>query len=84
MMDGTFGNMGSFGLGMGLLGGVLMLLFWGLIIVAIVVLVKWLLGQSRPGNTPDRETALAILQNRYARGEIETDAFEQAKRELQA
>ncbi|GMQ76941.1 MAG: SHOCT domain-containing protein [Gammaproteobacteria bacterium] len=83
-MDGNFGNMGSFGLGMGLFGGVFMILFWGLIIVAIVVLVKWLLGRSRPGSAPDRDTALAILQNRYARGEIEADEFEQAKRRLQA
>ena len=82
-MDGNFGNMGSFGLGMGLFGGVFMILFWGLIIVAIVVLVKWLLGQVRPGSTPDRDAALAILQNRYARGEIGADEFEQAKRQLQ-
>ncbi|GMQ95856.1 MAG: SHOCT domain-containing protein [Gammaproteobacteria bacterium] len=75
-------NMGNFGWGMGLFGGVFMLLFWGLIIVAIVVLVKWLLGQSRHSSTPDRDAALAILQNRYARGEIETDKFEKAKREL--
>ncbi len=82
-MDGNFGNMGSFGLGMGLFGGVFMILFWGLIIVAIVVLVKWLLGQVGPGGTPDRDAALAILQNRYARGEIGADEFEQAKRQLQ-
>ncbi len=83
MMGNMMGNMANFALGMGLFGGVFMLLFWGLVIVAIVALVRWLIGQSGYRGTADQDTALDILKQRYARGEIETEEFEQAKRQLQ-
>ncbi len=82
-MGNMMGDMGSFGWGMGLSGGVFMLLFWGLIIVAVVVLVKWLIGQPRQRDASRRDVALEILQERYARGEIETEEFKQTKRQLQ-
>jgi putative membrane protein len=82
-MGNMMGDMGSFGWGMSLSGGVFMLLFWGLIIVAIVALVKWLIGQPRQRDASRRNVALEILQERYARGEIEMEEFEQTKRQLQ-
>ncbi len=66
------------------LGAVHMLLFWVLIILLIVALVRWL---SNPGDErsslPPKATALDILKERYARGEIERDEFEAKKRDLQ-
>ncbi|HCX32533.1 MAG TPA: electron transporter RnfE [Rhodocyclaceae bacterium] len=70
------------GWGWGFLGMVPMLLWWALLILGIAVLVKWLMGSS-PGRSPPNENrALEILRERYARGEIGKDEFEQKKRDL--
>jgi putative membrane protein len=71
---------GAWGIGMGLM----MLLFWGAVIVAIVVGVRWVTGQGRPGPARPVDTALQILRERYARGEISREEFEQRKRDLAA
>lgn len=54
-------------------------LFWILVILGIVVLVKWLAG-SGPSSSPGR--ALDILKERYAKGELAREQYEQMKREL--
>ena len=75
-----WGHMGMWGGGMGF--G--MLLFWGLLIAAIVMLVRCFSG-SGLCEKPDREkSALDLLKERYARGEIERDEFEQKKRDLES
>ncbi len=66
---------GAWGIGMMLM----MLLFWGLVIAAIVLGVRWLVGQPKVSQ-PD--SALEILRQRYARGEINREEFEQKKRDL--
>lgn len=66
---------GAWGLGMGLI----MLVFWGVVIVGIVLGIRWLVSQSRE---PRSDTALEILRQRYARGEINKDEFEAKKRDL--
>ena len=54
-------------------------LFWILVVLGIVVLVKWLAG----GGPPRVEgRALEILKERYAKGELTREQFEQMKREL--
>jgi putative membrane protein len=58
-----------------------MLLFWVVVIVAVVVLVKWL--ADRPGNAPHGNSARDILKERYARGEIDKEEFEQKRRDLE-
>ena len=71
--------------GMGF-GGPLMLLFWILLIVGVVLLVRWLVtgGTARPTQPdPPRNGALDLLRERYARGEIERDEFEQKRRDLE-
>lgn len=79
-MMGDYGM--GWGMGWGVLGIVQMLLWWVLIIVAIVVLVRWL-AHSSPGKEPPRENrALDVLKERYARGEIGKEEFEQKKRDL--
>lgn len=65
-------------------GALHMLLFWGVLIFAIVILVKWMSGM--PGsrqNGGGAGRALEILKERYARGEINKEEFEQKKRDLQ-
>ena len=61
-------------------GGFLMLLWWLVPIALIVALVGYF--ARRPGTGTGERTALDILKERYARGEIGKDEFEQKKRDL--
>ena len=58
---------------------IMMALFWGVIIVAVILGMRWFVGQRK--NSPV-DSAMIILRERYARGEIEKDEFETKKREL--
>ncbi len=75
------GMMGWGGWGM---GWVFMIIFWALIIVALVFLIKWLAGLSRSRASSDKphDSALEILKQRYAKGEINKEEFDQKKRDL--
>jgi len=66
------------GFGMG--WGFGMLLFWGLIIAAVVVLVRYF---AAPRAQTSRRDALETLRNRYAAGEIDDDEFERRKKTLE-
>ncbi len=61
-------------------GWIFMILFWVLIIVAIVALVRWL-SVGIAGGSRDK-SALRILEERYARGEIGEDEFRRKKKDL--
>ena len=65
-------------------GMVHMLLFWALIILAIVTLVRYLSGTSSESTRETNKVPLDILKERYARGEIEKPDFEEKRRELQS
>jgi len=78
MMDGW----GTPGWGPGF-GIVFMLLFWGLVIVGIVAIVKWLARPSAGAGTSPQKSARQILDERYARGEIEREEYEQKRRDLE-
>lgn len=58
---------------------VMMLAFWGLVIAGIVLAIRWLAAQ---GASPRQDTALEILRQRYARGEINREEFEAKRRDL--
>ena len=66
---------GTWGIGMMLF----MLVFWGLVITAIVLGIRWLVSQGKESRS---DTALEILRQRYARGEINREEFEAKKRDL--
>lgn len=60
-----------------LFGSVMMVLFWGGLILVIVLAVRWFGGgssKSRPG-----KTSLEIFEERSARGEIDKEDFEERK-----
>ncbi len=78
------GMMGGWGWGGGWGFGMIgMLLWWVLIILGIVLLAKWIFGgPSGRGERESRDRALDILKERYARGEIGKDEYEQKKRDL--
>jgi putative membrane protein len=57
------------------------LLFWILVIIGIVVLVKWLMEKDKKASDSG-ENPLEIIKRRYARGEIDREEFEQKKKDL--
>jgi len=72
-MMGYYGNM--FGLG----GGIFMLIFW----VAIILLIVWIVKEmADKSGKESSDSALEILRQRYAKGEISKDEFETKKSEL--
>ena len=77
------GMMGGYGWGGGWGFGMIgMVLWWLLLIVAIVLLVKWLFGERPEGRRRGGGRAREILEERYARGEIDKKEFEEKKRDL--
>jgi putative membrane protein len=79
-MMGDMGDFGGWGPGF---GWIFMILIWFLIILGVVALVKSLFGY-QGGSTSRQRTPLDILQERYARGEIDKDEYEEKKRDLEA
>jgi putative membrane protein len=65
---------------------------WVLVMVGVVILfvvgIRWLLrnggtgGGYGPGRPPAEDPALAVLRERFARGEIDATEFEERKRTL--
>ncbi len=71
MMDGY-----SMGAGWWILG----LVFWILVIIGLILLIKYLWEGGAAKREP--ESALEILKKRYARGEISKEEFEEKKKDL--
>ncbi|TAK80686.1 MAG: SHOCT domain-containing protein [Betaproteobacteria bacterium] len=81
------GDWGGWGWGMGF-GGIFMILFWALIVVGIVALAKWLFSaggsSGSAGTGGSGKSALDILKERYAKGEINREQYEQMRRDLES
>ena len=56
-----------------------MILFWGILIGGVTLVVRLILSLGRDRKGAD---ALAILKQRYARGEIDRDEYERMRKEL--
>jgi len=82
MMNNTNSIGDGIGWAMGF-GGFFMILFWGLIIFGIVIIIKWMAGKSGSNEPAKPKTALGILQERYARGEIDEQEYQQKRRDLE-
>jgi len=65
------------GWGLGMMA--IMFLFWVLVIIGLIVGIRWLVGQ---GKVSRSDSALEILRQRYARGEINKEEFELKKKDL--
>ncbi|MDP3744848.1 MAG: SHOCT domain-containing protein [Methylotenera sp.] len=79
-----WGHMDGYGwgsMGLGMIGA---LLFWIIVIIGIVLLVKILLGSGSAFGRTQEKTALDILKERYARGEIDKAEFDQKKLDLKS
>jgi putative membrane protein len=61
--------------------GVLMILFWVVVIIALVLLISAVF--SGRSTSSHAESALEILQKRYARGEIDKVRYDAMRRDLE-
>lgn len=92
MMAGPMMGWGGFGYGhggysfgwWGIAMGIVMLLFWALIIGGAIWLVVSLFRQGRAVGVSTGRSALDILSERYARGEITREQYEQMRRDLES
>lgn len=67
-------------------GPLFMLLLLAAVVVVVVLLLRWLGGPAShplsPHHTPGAKTPLDILKERFARGEIDKEEFEERRRVL--
>ncbi|MBK8909483.1 MAG: SHOCT domain-containing protein [Rhodospirillales bacterium] len=68
-----------------ILGPIMMLLFIAAVVVLVVFLVRWLGGtsQSQGGSSSSGRSAVDILKERFARGEIDKEDYEERRRFLE-
>jgi len=82
------GNWFDWGWGGWIIGGLVMLLFWGGVIALAFFAIRAVSrsGRQEEGKAPlsrDEESALEILHKRYARGEIGREEYLEMKRDLE-
>jgi len=73
----------GYGLGWGSMWGfglIFMVIVWGLVILGVVALVRWL-GSDKQWSSSDK--ALQILRERYAKGELGSEEYQTRKKLLE-
>ena len=82
--QGDWDRWGAWGWGHMMFGGVMMIVFWGGIILLVVLLVRWFGGSSKSGglNALRRATPLDILKERFAKGEIDKEEYDERRKAL--
>ena len=71
-------HLGNYGWGWGMgFGWLFMVIFWVLVILGIVYIIKMIAGGAKK-----EETALDILKKRYAKGEITKEEYDRMKDEV--
>ncbi|MDF0603411.1 SHOCT domain-containing protein [Psychromarinibacter sp. C21-152] len=78
--DGSWEGHMMWGGGYGVFGGLMMLVFWGVIIALIVLAVHWLRDNSGAGGKSS--DALETLRQRLAKGEIDEEEYRRRKAAL--
>ncbi|MDO8557842.1 MAG: SHOCT domain-containing protein [bacterium] len=64
--------------GLGIWGAFMMLIFW----VAVTAFIVWVVKEANGRNTGHRNSALDILKERYAKGEMSKEEFESMKKDI--
>ncbi len=78
--EGYYGHPMMWGEGYGFFGVGMMVVFWGVLIVLAVLAVRWLMERG-PGRS--QSTALDILKERLAKGEIDPDEYQARRKALE-
>jgi len=70
------------------MGPIMMIVFLAVAVIVVMLIVRWMsgsnLGHTRVHATPPTETAVDILKERFARGEIDKEEFEERRRILES
>ncbi len=79
---GDHPHMGAWGWGGMMFGPIKMIVFIAVAVVVVVLLVRWLSGPVHGGalNSPPGKKPSDILKERFAKGEIDTEEFEERQR----
>lgn len=76
-------GMMNWGYGMGLGWSIIMMAFWIAVIVGIIFMIRWVvLSTDIRRKIRGEDSALEILKQRYAKGEINKDEFKEKKKDL--
>lgn len=64
----------------------MMVLFWGLVVAGIIAIVRYINGSGQSGQGPDtgRRGAQGILDDRFARGEIDDEEYARRREALRS
>ena len=83
-MCGWLNMIGWFGGGIGWLGMILCLIFFILIIIGVIFLIVWIVKKATySGNEAKTgSSTLEVLKERYAKGEITKEQYEDVKKDL--
>jgi len=74
-----YNMMGNFGYG-NWFGLIIMVIFWILVVAGLAAFIKWVAEQGK--RESKAKSALEILKERYAKGEIDKKEFEEKKKDL--
>ena len=80
-----YGMMGGYGFGYGM--GPIGMILWIVILIAVIIAIVWLVrslaGSSHHAPTgPRRSPGLDVLEERYARGEIQREEYLEKKKDI--
>ncbi|MHB8660547.1 MAG: SHOCT domain-containing protein [Minisyncoccota bacterium] len=70
--------------GFGIVGAIFSILWIILLIAIIVAAIRWLRSGKAPWHYHSGDSALDILKERYAKGEINKQEFEEKKKDINA
>jgi putative membrane protein len=66
--------------GMGAWGWIMMMIFW----IVVVALILWTVRSAGGWGRPDPDQAMRVLDERFARGEIDQEEYEERRRVLKS
>ncbi len=84
MSGNMMAHMGNHGWGHMLIGGIMMAAFWIVVITLIVLLVRRLTSRRNSPDSSRSPSALELLEQRYARGEIDRQEYIERRRDLKS